>query len=173
MCHFDLFLLMAFKARKEDLRRVEAGNELKDPKVPTMYLLKAELTVHFWGSHIHRLCLFISGVWNPVERRDFANKVVKWYVIPVSNCTLERTSNLYEKCLRLPAHSVIHARSVPVMPETKGGAHPWERDTLYGLREGSTQMPFSSQMNWSLPFKTWRAVRLGKRKEFFFDLTGL
>lgn len=59
---------------------------------------------------------------------------------------MKGTSNLYEKCLRLPAHSVIHARSVPVMPENKGGAHPWERDTLYALRargRGSTQMPFS------------------------------
>lgn len=74
---------MAFKARKEDLRRVEAGNGIERSQsthdVPTqgwtgLYISEVHISISLF------VCSFPGGVWNPVERRDFAIKVVKWYI---------------------------------------------------------------------------------------------
>lgn len=168
---------MAFKARKRDLRRVEAGNGI-ERSITTMYLLKGWTGLYISEVHIsiQSFCLFISwGCMEPSRAERLCYQSCKMVYCPVSNCTWKGTSNLYEKCLRLPAHSVIHARSVSVMPENKRRCTSLERNTLYALRarEGKHSNAIS-QMNWSLPLpKSWGLWDWGRGKEFSFDLTGL
>lgn len=173
---------MALKAGK-DLRGVKEGNRRLEGSQNAhcahtqgwtrLYISKTRISIRLF-------CLFISWGWGwgvePSRTKRHCYQSCKMVYYPVSNCTWKGTSNLYEKCLRLPAHPVIHARSVPVMPENKRRCTSPGKETPhvpYQLVKGCTKMLFS-QMNWSLSFKIMRGCGTGEeRKNFSFDLTGL
>lgn len=163
---------MAFKARKKDLRRVEAGNGIERSQsahdVPTQgwtgpYISEVHMSISLF------VCSFPGGVWNPVERKD-CYQSCKMVYYPVSNCTWKGTSNLYEKCLRLPAHSVIHARSVPVMPENKRRCTSLGKRHLIRLKSSWREALKCHFLKWTGHYhlKSWGLWDWGGGKEFFF-----
>lgn len=76
---------MAFKAGKEGLR-----GELKDPKLHTVYIFEVKpecIFLRFTSPSLFLSVHFLEwGEWgwgwgeDPVERRDFAIRVVKWCI---------------------------------------------------------------------------------------------
>lgn len=131
--------------------------------------------MYFWVTHL--ISPFVRsfpgggvGEWDvePSRTKRLCYQSCKMVYYLVSNCTWKETSNLYEKCLRLPAHPVIHARSVPVMLKNKGGAYH-RKETPHApqeLEKGSSKMLFS-KMNWSWPLQILRSVGLSRRKRIF------
>lgn len=117
----------------------------------------------------------VGGMWSPAEWR-LCYRSCKMVYYPVSNCTWKETSNLYEKCLRLPAHPVIHARSVSVMLDNKRRSRSLEKrhlPCLQSLRREALKCHF---LKWTDHYhlKSWGLWDwVGGRKTFSFDLTGL
>lgn len=138
--YFDflfLFLSTIIKAARalRGIKRRKSEN-WRIPNCPPTHILMVKPDCTFLSSHLHlSFCLFISwGGVEPSRMKRLCYQSCKMVYYPVSNCTWKGTSNLYEKCLRLPAHPVIHARSVPVMPENKRRCTSLEGDTLSALR---------------------------------------
>lgn len=128
--------------------------------------------VCFWGSYLyHSFCLFIS--WGRCVESSRMKRLCyqscKMVYYPVSNCTWKGTSNLYEKCLRLPAHPVIHARSVPVMPENKRRCTSLGKRHLICLKSLWREALKCHFLKWTGHYhlKSWGAVRLGRRERIF------
>lgn len=163
---------MAFKAGK-DLRGGKEGNTRSEGSPNAQYVHTQGWTrLHISKVHISisLFCLFISwGGVEPSRTKRHCYQSCKMVYYPVSNCTWKGTSNLYEKCLRLPAHPVIHARSVPVMPENKRRCtSPGKRHLicLKSLRRGALKCHF---LKWTGHYhlKSWGAVGLGRREGIF------
>lgn len=153
--------------------------ELKDPKRNTPRCTYSGSWTGLYISEVHIsislfVCSFPGGVWNPVEQKRLCYQSCKMVYYPVSNCTWKGTSNLYEKCLRLPAHSVIHARSVPVMPENKRRCTSLGKRHLIRLKSSwreHSKCHFSNEL--VITIKILRAETGEEGKNFSFDLTGL
>lgn len=94
----------------------------------------------------------------------------KMVYYPVSNCTWKGTSNLYEKCLRLPAHPVIHARSVPVIQENKRRCMSLGKGHLTRLRSLWREALKCHFLKWTDHYhlKSWGLWDRGGEKGFFF-----
>lgn len=151
--------------------------ELKYSKLPTMYVLEVEPEFTFLRFtspsvflSVHFLVVGLVGGVELSRTKRLCYQSCKMVYYPVSNCTWKGTSNLYEKCLRLPAHPVIHARSVPVMLENKRRCTSLGKRHLIHLKSLWREALKCHFLKWTDHYhlKSWGLWEWGGEKEFFF-----
>lgn len=139
----------------------------------TVYIFefKPECTFLRFTSPSLFVCSFLGG-WGEggADRtKRLCYQSCKMVYYSVSNCTWKGTSNLYEKCLRSPVHPVIHARSVPVMPENKRRCTSLGKRHLIRLKSLWREALKCHFLKWTGHYhlKSWGAVGLGRRERIF------